>query len=153
MKRKEGIKRQDKGMEPGPSELMVDTVEGRTQEEMQQELKLLIEYVQAFYKVKGKRVTQEDLALQMNRGSKYLSHLTNGHEKISEDHIIVFRNKYKGQLPKETILGQQDLKNITSELKVIKKAIAELQEKIPGGVDAIKYLKKLRKDIEIDLAE
>jgi len=121
---------------------------GRSQEEMIKELKLLIELVRAYYKAEGVKVTQEELAVKMKKGKKFLSHLINGHETINEGHIVLFKGFFKKELPSGS-LDDADMKNITSAIYVIQRRLAELQERMPDGINAALYLKKLKREIEL----
>lgn len=115
---------------------------------MIKELKLLIELVRAYYKAEGVKITQEELAIKMKKGKKFLSHLINGHETINEGHLVLFKGFFQKELPSGP-LDSTDLKNITSSLYVIQRKLAELQERMPGGINAATYLKNLKKEIEL----
>lgn len=124
----------------------------RSQEDLRKELSLMVELVQSYYKAKGVKMTQEDLALKMGKGKKYLSHLINGHENINEGHLHLFQGFFKNELP-SGLIDATDLNNITTALRVLERKVAELQEKIPGGVSVAEFLKILKKETEIALIQ
>lgn len=120
----------------------------RSQAEMQKELRLLIEYVKAYHKSRGKKMTQGDMGLMMGKSDKYLTHLLGGHEDIKEEHLVLFKNKFKKELPSDDP-NKLDLDNIHAALEVLQRKMAEIQEKFPDGESAKSYLEKLRKEIEL----
>lgn len=120
------------------------------QEDLQKELKLLIDRVKDGYKIEGKKVTQGDMAKMLGKNDKYLTHLVNGHEAITLDQIILFKEKFKKYLPDEKEELKADIAVLQSSVSVLLREVSKLKSEIHGDKEAKDYLQELAGEISLD---
>jgi len=130
---------------------MKTTINDPKQQLLIKDLQLMIATVKAYYQIRGTNITMEEMSARMDRGKKFLTHITNGNQPISKDHIILFKEYFKNELP-FGLLGQTDLENIANTFHVILREISIIQSRVKDGEDPVIYAERLEKEIDGALA-